>query len=540
MARAPYNSSAIADVILRSSDKIDYYVVGAFLYYVSPTFRDMFALNRGPAIDENEKKDELPIIDVAEDSETLYNLLEFIYPRVEEPQFNDLHMFRKVSQAAQKYFMTVVEAKLKKQIIASPLLKDEPFRTYVIATDLGWEAIALMAARNTLCMPLQLLPFVNELESITGAEFYRYLEYRYRCDALPSARQGGFTVLTRKMTGFPPVLNGGTNETSPRAPEPFNDFSNGNLVLRSSDSIDFIVIEGLIRFVSPFFDSMFPLQKHQEVDGRPVIAVSEDSKVLHGLLSIIYPHADEHVTQNFDLYKSVVWAARKYRMSTIEKKLQKVAMTSSICKEPLRLYALATCLGWDEVAKMAALETFSQPLQGMTYVEELDQITGADLHRLVRYRFNCADAACRTVKDSKVHTSHGFLNLTQKARRLGESITRSHHNNRLISAPLTINVTGKELICNCVISTPLSVPSSLFTSGEVSQKLKDFPRGATYSVICASEFARLTGHSSMSSQLFMQVSALDEMAKYGDGIAEAIEDAISKVCPTESHSSGCI
>ena len=79
-------------------------------------------------------------------------------------------------------------------------------------------------------------------------------------------------------------------------------------------------------------------------------------------------------------------------MTSIERKLQKqITASSLILNEPLRIYILATMLGWTDVQKMAAFNTLLQPLEGMTYVPELDLVTGADLYRLVHFRFRCGD-----------------------------------------------------------------------------------------------------------------------------------------------------
>ena len=214
----------------------------------------MFSLNRGPTVNENEKKDGLPIISVTEDSETLYFLLERIYP-IDESPFKDLDIFRKVYKAAQKYLMDRIENKLRRWILTSQLLKNEPFRVYTIAIDLGWEAVALTAAHETLQVSLENLPFVDELKDISGSEFYRFLDYRFRCDKSSNSSKEEFTKLTRNTIGSPqPDVTQG--DFLARAPEPFDSSPNGNIIFRSSDSVDFFVIEGLIRLVSPFFVSI--------------------------------------------------------------------------------------------------------------------------------------------------------------------------------------------------------------------------------------------------------------------------------------------
>ncbi|KIL69201.1 hypothetical protein M378DRAFT_38327, partial [Amanita muscaria Koide BX008] len=168
----------------------------------------------------------------------------------------------------------------------------------------------------------------------------------------------------------------------------------GDLILRSSDPIDFFVMEVFLRYISSVFDAMFPLLNRETYDGRAVISVEESSKVLHPLLSIIYHHIDELDMRDCDMYKNVVVSTRKYKMATIEKKLHKQAAVSPlIMKEPLYVFIAATAVGWSNVTKMAAPNTLLQPLCDMACTKEFGHITGADLYHLVQFRFKCGEAA---------------------------------------------------------------------------------------------------------------------------------------------------
>ena len=484
-APAPFDSSAISDTVIRTSDNIHFYVLGAFLYYVSDALRDRLSLNQGRVA---ASEGVLPVLDFSEDSEIFNILLEHIYPSVDEPRFRDLDIFKRASRAAQAYSMSVVEEKLKKQILTSSFITAEPFRLYAIAIVLGWEELALVAARATLKVPLKELVFVDELRDISGAEFYRFLNYRFRCEGSKNASDEKFAILIRR----PPPLT--SKECLLGVQGPFVTSSNGNLILRSSDSVDFPIAEALIRFVSPFIDTKFPLKDDEKIDGRPVIIVPERSEVLRGLLNIIYPGGDDdHDVLDCHLFGEMVRAARKLEISTAEKQLKKQG-TALACKEPLRMYAIATSFDFVEVAKIAALNTLSEPLQDMTFVEEFNQITGADLFRLMRFRFSCAEAVRNVVKDSTVHAECGFQDL------------RSHI---------------------------YHLPSDGSVSDEVYQRLEDCPRGDTYRAIYFSDIAYRLGYSDPSSCSFsIRISAFDAMEKYRDGLVAAVEDAVSKVCST--------
>ncbi|KIL69197.1 hypothetical protein M378DRAFT_157432 [Amanita muscaria Koide BX008] len=402
----PYDSAALADLILRSSDHVDFYVLGAFLRYVSPTFRTMFALNTGQAIEDNEKKDGHPVVSVAEDSNTLRLLLDSIYPSSEERSLDDVGLFWKAAKASQKYCMKIIEDKLRKRICASDLMKNNALSVYAVATDLGWDDVAIAAARQTLETPLESLAYVDELKSITGVGFYRFLEYRFRCSKSSDPKAEEFTEFKSVAQPCSPVDTDNVSDAS----APFDSSAPADFVLRSSNLVDFFVSGTLIRRLSAVFKDMFPLPPDHEVkDAMPIVRVEESSEVLHCLLSVIHYDLDEPDIKECHLYIKVVLAARKYRMTTIERRLRKQAPNSPLTNsDPLRIYIIATSLGWEELAKTVALNTFSQPLDKLAYVDELCFISGADLYRLVKYRSRCVFVASSALESDPMFPKYGF------------------------------------------------------------------------------------------------------------------------------------
>ena len=499
-ADSPYDPTAFADTIIRTSDNVHFYILGNFLSYVSQVFRDLFDLNRGAAVEQNEKKDGYPVIPLLDDSATLRFLLDLIHPRIEERQLDDVTLFWNVSRAAKKYCMDIIEGKLRARILTSDLINEGPFRIYAIATDLEWGDVADIAACKTLNIPLKDLKYGEELESINGASFYRFMKYRLRCEAsdkpqevhlstviitpdvtpdrldsspppavvdVPSddlgcfcvtnsalTEEGGTIPVTKRISGAESttiytchvvvakgrsynceLLPDLSRTTLPRLPcgatgismnATFCSSTTTDLILRSSDSIDFFVIGALVRLVSPIFDEMFPLKEHGSKDGLPIIPVQESSKVLLPLLRVVYHDMDDLDTQDWELYQEIFLTIRKYKMTSIERKLRKQVETSSlILSQPLRIYILATMLGWKEVRKAAALNTLLQSLSEMSYVSELSLVTGADLYRLVRFRFKCGDEACKALE------AYGFTSYGVDSWKTYSRGSRSYHPQRL-------------------------------------------------------------------------------------------------------------
>jgi BTB/POZ domain len=73
--------------------------------------------------------------------------------------------------------------------------------------------------------------------------------------------------------------------------EPF-DVPDANLILRSSDLIDFRVHKSVLGMTSPFFKDLLSLSQPSDsetVDGVAVVRLSESSELLNSLVTILYP-----------------------------------------------------------------------------------------------------------------------------------------------------------------------------------------------------------------------------------------------------------
>jgi hypothetical protein len=73
--------------------------------------------------------------------------------------------------------------------------------------------------------------------------------------------------------------------------EPFSVLD-GNLVIRSSDLVDFRLHKSVLAMASPIFRDTLSLPQPSDseiADGLPMIRMSEDSELLNCLVSILYP-----------------------------------------------------------------------------------------------------------------------------------------------------------------------------------------------------------------------------------------------------------
>ena len=329
--------------------------------------------------------------------------------------------------------MDCIEGRIKEMVVASQLLQEHAFRIYALAVHLGWTDIAARAALNTLETPLSDLPFVDELHMISGADLYQYLSYRFRCEKYEGEGE-------RPQLAFVPQGPAANGQHFAMAvadvPAAFGQNDKVDAVLRSSDGIDFYVRKYFLSYLSPVFEELFVTSdsaalNNQRSDSpvfteegsgaaldsqrsdppaftvkedndaalnskrndRPVFTVEEDGVTLSGLLCLLHPYACEPCISDLKLYPKIWSAAQRYKVTFISQRLEQSFLAlPSIRKEPLRSFAIGVSLGWVKAINACAMETLVKPLSEMKYADEVRMITGADLYRLIEYRFKCANS----------------------------------------------------------------------------------------------------------------------------------------------------
>jgi BTB/POZ domain len=93
--------------------------------------------------------------------------------------------------------------------------------------------------------------------------------------------------------------------TSPLEP---SDVSDANLVIRSSDFVNFKVHKPVLAAASPFFKDLLSLHQppdSESVDGLPVVQLSEDSELLSTLVSMLY-HLRPVIPNSYDKVLSLL------------------------------------------------------------------------------------------------------------------------------------------------------------------------------------------------------------------------------------------
>ena len=144
-----------------------------------------------------------------------------------------------------------------------------------------------------------------------------------------------------------------------KEPPSFVDPS-ADIILTSSDGVDFPVMKGILSMASPVFRDMFSLPQGTAIstkinaggatEGLVRVDVSENSRVLNGFLCIIYPVKPPKIRsepeKEFEKAKELLITAVKYdaerAISYVFQTLFELIKSSGDTRMALRLYALAS------------------------------------------------------------------------------------------------------------------------------------------------------------------------------------------------------
>ena len=202
--------------------------------------------------------------------------------------------------------------------------------------------------------------------------------------------------------------------SSAYAAAPF-DHAKADIILRSSDNVDFRIFRLFLSLASPFFETLFDIPQpaepngDQEIkDGLVVVPVTEGSKTLDALLRFCYPCTlvDDPILTELEDVIDLLEAAKKYSFAVIENKISHALSNPKIFEaEPLRCFAIARRRQLREGTLLAAKYTLTQPLIP-SWFKGINLITAADLLALLTYHRECGDAVYALRTDVSWIKSH--------------------------------------------------------------------------------------------------------------------------------------
>ncbi|KAF7354758.1 hypothetical protein MSAN_01389900 [Mycena sanguinolenta] len=169
------------DVILRSSDLVDFHAHKAFLAFGSPVFRNMFTFPTPVSEGGDVVKDGKPIIPLTESSKTVEKLLILCYPRFSNDGFRDLDGIDGAYEAVHKYQIPSGQKQLEHVLQEPRFSEKQPLRVFAIACHRGMEDIAKAAAMENLKKPRYVPISVPEFDFISARRLRQLDDFHYRC-----------------------------------------------------------------------------------------------------------------------------------------------------------------------------------------------------------------------------------------------------------------------------------------------------------------------------------------------------------------------
>ncbi|KAJ6525905.1 hypothetical protein DFH09DRAFT_936424, partial [Mycena vulgaris] len=177
-------------------------------------------------------------------------------------------------------------------------------------------------------------------------------------------------------------------------PRPPFDDPDADVILRSSDDVDFWVHRAVLSLASPVFRTMFTLPQVDTDPDFPIIPVSESALLLDRALRFWYPGADIGAQTLGELREVLVIIILKYDMQ-FAVPCAKERLRRHLRPHPVAVFAIAYRHEWTDIAQEAAKASLALPLRtfGPANRSELQYISGDAYHILLQYHFECGNVA---------------------------------------------------------------------------------------------------------------------------------------------------
>jgi BTB/POZ domain len=187
------------------------------------------------------------------------------------------------------------------------------------------------------------------------------------------------------------------------------DLPDANLIIQSSDLVNFRVHESVLAITSPVFKEI--LSRHQpsgseSVDELPVVKLTEDGELLNSLFSMLYPIRPV-IPTSYEKVLYLLAACQKYDMDQTQSFIRAEVSCGSFPMptgtEVFCAYAIASSKRLIPEMEDAARLTLDHPMTLETLGEGLRFFEASALQDLVRFRKRC--------RDNLVTCFKSFLNL---------------------------------------------------------------------------------------------------------------------------------
>lgn len=182
---------------------------------------------------------------------------------------------------------------------------------------------------------------------------------------------------------------------------PYQNPSNGDLIIRTSDCTEYHVHKFLIANISPIFADMLPIPQPAAgpEPAKPVVDVTEPMPVWSAILDLCYlrePAFDDPAGTVENVH-ALLEAGKKYEMCAVTSRARRALLHPPfLASHPLSVYALACAYQLEDAARRAARETLSLP-PVPPFVHGFELISVRTLCHLFDYRKACVSSACEAL-----------------------------------------------------------------------------------------------------------------------------------------------
>ncbi|KAH9010892.1 hypothetical protein EDB85DRAFT_2125685, partial [Lactarius pseudohatsudake] len=146
------------------------------------------------------------------------------------------------------------------------------------------------------------------------------------------------------------------------------DIPDANIIVRSSDQVNFPVHKTLLAMSSSFFKDLLSLPQPPDdelVDGLPVIQLSEDADLLNSLISLLYP-IPPVIPSSYEKVFALLAACQKYDMESVQSNIRAGiklgTFPAPVEAEAFRACAIARGMGLAPELENAARLTSGLPM----------------------------------------------------------------------------------------------------------------------------------------------------------------------------------
>ena len=433
IAKAPFDhvEDSTADLILHTSDNVDFYVHRQLLSLASSVFKDMFKVGT------HTQPQELAIVEIEEPSSTIDSLLRICYP-VEEVKEPSLDKVGDVLKASIKYDMPKARARMRVELAS--YISTETLNVYALACSLELESEARQAADEwrrkfvtyngkrqcDFCGTLGVSSQSQWGEATSlccgrmrhrddrrgiAFTFSRIVDDRTYQSALKKISAGQFHRLIRWVVSdvgdqsslVSPSNNASSTPTD--TPLLLSELHDEYAFMKSPLDSD-IKIQSIDLINIPTHISVLTYASAHEMLARkelgeygPVIHLEEDARTLATLLQLCYPFADFEVTSggcSVFLVSRVRKAAEKYKMTNVARAAAYL-MEEQIDDHPLDVFFLAKQYGWAQNAKAAATRCLSlkwKDIEGPdAYTKAMEYVSAEIFWELLKEWVNMEDSS---------------------------------------------------------------------------------------------------------------------------------------------------